>query len=364
MPSSKFVIESPVGNSFRVNKVKSMFDVDFDVVRKEYNVSIPIESKEWNVGLIVGASGSGKTSIAKRLFKDFDFFSGFSWKEHSILDDFSKEFTPKQITEALSAVGFSSPPDWLKPFAVLSNGQKMRAELARIMLECQKPVIYDEFTSVIDRHVAKIGSAAIQKFIRKNKKQFIAVSCHYDIEEWLEPDWVYDVNSHTFSWRSLRRPEINVGIRKASQDEWQLFKDFHYLSSDHNTAAHKYIAEIDGVPAAWCSVLHLPHPHVKNIKKIHRIVVRPDYQGIGLGIKFMSEIAKIYSKNNQRISLVTSSPSFIHGLQKNKNWIMTRKPGRLRTASNSGVLKGTTSDARLTATFEFNKESIFSDRTI
>jgi ABC-type ATPase with predicted acetyltransferase domain len=160
MPSSKFVIESPIGNSFRVNKVKSMFDVDFDVVRKEYNVSIPIENRPWNIGLIVGASGSGKTSIAKRLFADFDLFSGFQWEAKSILDDFSAQFTPKQITEALSSVGFSSPPDWLKPFSVLSNGQKMRAELARLMLESEKPVIYDEFTSVIDRQVAK--SAARQ----------------------------------------------------------------------------------------------------------------------------------------------------------------------------------------------------------
>lgn len=359
MPSSKFVIESPIGNSFRVNKVKSMFDVDFDVVRKEYNVSIPIENRPWNIGLIVGASGSGKTSIAKRLFADFDLFSGFQWEAKSILDDFSAQFTPKQITEALSSVGFSSPPDWLKPFSVLSNGQKMRAELARLMLESEKPVIYDEFTSVIDRQVAKIGSAAIQKFIRKHQKQFIAVSCHYDIEEWLEPDWVYDVNSHTFSWRSLRRPSINIGIRKADQSEWKLFKDFHYLSSNHNTASHKYIAEIDEVPAAWCSVLHLPHPHVKNIKKIHRIVVRPDYQGIGLGIKFMSEIAKIYSKTGNRITLVTSSPSFIYGLQKNNNWIMTRRPGRLTTTTKSGILKGTTSDARLTATFEFKPEKEF-----
>jgi len=355
MPSSKFVIESPTGNSFRVNKVKSMFDVDVDVIRKEYDVSIPIEGTDWNIGLIVGASGTGKTSIAKRLFDGFDLFQGFEWSAQSILDDFSDQFTPKQITEALSSVGFASPPDWLKPFSVLSNGQKMRAELARLMLESTKPVIYDEFTSVVDRQVAKIGSAAIQKFIRRQKKQFIAVSCHYDIEDWLEPDWVYDVNTHKFSRRSLRRPSINVGVRKADQSEWKLFKDFHYLSSDHNTAAHKYIAEIDGVPAAWCSVLHFPHPHVKNMKRIHRIVVRPDYQGVGLGVKFMSEIAKIYAKTKHRVTLVTSAPSFIHGLQRNNDWVMTRKPSRV--GASDGALKGATSESRLTATFEFRSKN-------
>jgi ABC-type ATPase with predicted acetyltransferase domain len=190
MPSAKFVVQSETGKSFKVNKVKSMFDCDMDIVKKEYDVDIPIENESWNVGLIVGASGTGKTTIAKKLFKDFLLFEGFEWKGKSIVDDFPDDLSAKEITEILSKVGFASPPDWLKPFAVLSNGQKMRAELARLIMEADKPFIYDEFTSVVDRQVACIGSAAIQKFVRKTNKQFIAVSCHYDIAEWLEPDWI------------------------------------------------------------------------------------------------------------------------------------------------------------------------------
>lgn len=330
-----------------------MFDCDMDIVKKEFNVNIPIEDQKWNVGLIVGASGTGKTTIAKNVFSDFNLFQGFEWSENSIIDDFEDKYTAKEITEILSKVGFSSPPDWLKPFAVLSNGQKMRAELARLILESDQPFIYDEFTSVVDRQVAQIGSAAIQKFIRKQDKQFIAVSCHYDIEKWLEPDWVYDCNKMEFYRRSLRRPEIKCSIRKADQSEWKQFMDFHYLSHDHNKAAHKYVCEINGDPVAWCSVLHFPHPKVKNMKRIHRIVVKPDYQGIGVGSRFMSEIARKYKQDGYRMSLVTSSPAFIHGLQQNKNWAMTRKPSRLQNTAKTGALAGTTSDARLTATFEF-----------
>lgn len=330
-----------------------MFDCDMDVVKKEFNVNIPIEDQKWNVGLIVGASGTGKTTIAKNVFNDFNLFEGFDWSKNSIIDDFEDKYTAKEITEILSKVGFSSPPDWLKPFGVLSNGQKMRAELARLILESDQPFIYDEFTSVVDRQVAQIGSAAIQKFIRKQNKQFIAVSCHYDIEEWLEPDWVYDCNKMEFYRRSLRRPDIECSIRKADQTEWKQFMDFHYLSHDHNKAAHKYICEINGDPVAWCSVLHFPHPKIKNMKRIHRIVVKPDYQGIGVGSRFMSEIARKYKQDGYRMSLVTSSPAFIHGLQQNKNWAMTRKPSRLQNTAKTGALAGTTSDARLTATFEF-----------
>ena len=39
----------------------------------------------------------------------------------------------------------------------------------------------DEFTSVVDRQVAQIGAHAIQKYVRKHGRQFVAVSCHYDI---------------------------------------------------------------------------------------------------------------------------------------------------------------------------------------
>ena len=353
MPSAKFVIETEITPSFRVEKVKGQFDYLLSVVRKEFDVNIPIEDISWNIGLIVGASGSGKTTIAKEVFKDFKLFDKFEWSAKAVIDDFAENLSAIQITDSLNKVGFSSPPDWLKPFAVLSNGQKMRAELARLILETNEPIIYDEFTSVVDRQVAQIGSAAIQKYIRKENKQFIAVSCHYDIEEWLEPDWVYDANEKQFYRRLLRRPEIKIDIRKAQQNEWELFKEFHYLDAAHNKAAHKYIAEINGEPVAWCSFLHFPHPKVKNVKRVHRIVVKPDYQGIGVGGKFMSELAKDYKNAGMRIRLVTSAPSFIHGLSASKNWMMVRKPSRLQNTAKTGVLKGTTSDARLTASFEF-----------
>ena len=353
MPRAKFVVKSPVIKTFRTEKIKGMFDVQMDEIAKHFDVDLPIEDIDWNVGLIVGASGTGKTTIAKKLFDDFEFFNGFNWNSKSVVDDFSEQFTPKQITEALSKVGFSSPPDWLKPFNVLSNGQKMRAELARLILECDKPVIYDEFTSVVDRQVAQVGSAAIQKFIRKQKKQFIALSCHYDIEDWLEPDWTYDVNTHQFNRRCLRRPQIEINVRKAEQHEWREFMEHHYLSHEHNRSAHKYIAEIGGQSVAWCSVLHFPHPKRKNTKRIHRIVVKPDYQGFGLGYRFQCSVAEQYKNQGYRMTIVTSNPALIHAMYARKEWVMTRKPSRLQNTAKSGVLAGSTSDARLTASFEY-----------
>ena len=101
-----------------------------------------------------------------------------------------------EITRMFYAVGFGSVPSWLKPYSVLSNGEKMRVDLARALLE-KDFVVFDEFTSVVDRTVAKTACIAINKAVKRTEKKFVAVSCHYDILEWLCPDWVFDTNTMT-----------------------------------------------------------------------------------------------------------------------------------------------------------------------
>ena len=101
-----------------------------------------------------------------------------------------------QATGALASVGLGDVPSWLRPFNALSNGQQFRAGLARLVTEAPDEVVVDEFTSVIDRQIAKVGALAFGKNWRRNKgKKVVLLSCHYDIIEWLQPDWVYDVNT-------------------------------------------------------------------------------------------------------------------------------------------------------------------------
>jgi ABC-type ATPase with predicted acetyltransferase domain len=65
-----------------------------------------------------------------------------------------------------------------------------------LVTEAPNEVVVDEFTSVIDRQIAKVGALAFGKNWRRNKgKKVVLLSCHYDIIEWLQPDWVYDVNT-------------------------------------------------------------------------------------------------------------------------------------------------------------------------
>lgn len=183
-------------DSFRANKVKSLFNAE-NGYTWEHTAEIPIE-EDFQIGLIVGPSGSGKTSIGKQVWNNtpiHDLYSNWD-KDKPIVDCIAPDGDFKRVTGALSAVGLGDVPAWLRPFSVLSNGEQFRAGLARLMVDSPKKTVIDEFTSVIDRQIAKIGAAAFAKSWRRNKeKQIILLSCHYDIIEWLQPDWVYDTRT-------------------------------------------------------------------------------------------------------------------------------------------------------------------------
>lgn len=191
MPHFDIVKTCEPSQSFRVQKVKSDFDVKEEHTKEHFVGDITFPEK-WNIGVIVGGSGTGKSTIAKELFSD-EYINGFEWNGASVIDDMPKSGVD-DITRMFYAVGFGSVPSWLKPYSVLSTGEKMRCDIARSLLE-RDFVVFDEFTSVVDRQVAQTSCMAINKAIKKTDKKFVAVSCHYDILEWLQPDWVFDTNT-------------------------------------------------------------------------------------------------------------------------------------------------------------------------
>jgi ABC-type ATPase with predicted acetyltransferase domain len=191
--------------SFRVESVVGQFTLQDVKLEKVFRGNIDVEDEEWQVGVIVGRSGTGKTTIAKHLFPDA-YIRGFTYKEPSILDDFPEQLPTTDITRALSSVGFSSPPEWLKSYEQLSQGEKMRVDIARALLLNEPIIVFDEFTSVVDREVAKVSSLAIQKAVRRTSKQFIAVTCHYDVIDYLEPDWVLCTDDMSFTKKKLGTP--------------------------------------------------------------------------------------------------------------------------------------------------------------
>jgi len=183
--------------SFRAEKVKSLFNPESGHTWSHI-ADIPAEGAGWQIGLIVGPSGSGKSSLGKQVWgadRIHDLYSGWD-NDKPIVDCIAPEGDFKAVTGALASVGLGDVPAWLRPFKVLSNGEQFRAGLARLTVDAPDKVVVDEFTSVIDRQIAQVGAAAFAKAWRRNTgKQIILLSCHYDIIEWLQPDWVYDTRT-------------------------------------------------------------------------------------------------------------------------------------------------------------------------
>lgn len=192
MPHFDIVKHNNPDTTFRVSKIQADFDVKLEHSNEHFVGDIDMPEK-WNIGVIVGASGTGKSTIAKELFNK-ELINGFEYKAKSVIDDMPKSSSINEITKMFYNVGFGSVPSWLKSYSVLSNGEKMRVDLARAMLE-KDFVVFDEFTSVVDRQVAQTSCIAINKAIKNTNKKFIAISCHYDILDWLQPDWVFDTNT-------------------------------------------------------------------------------------------------------------------------------------------------------------------------
>lgn len=192
MSTFNILRKSKLEESFRVNAIKNMFDLQISEVNETFNGDITL-SDDWLIGVIYGASGTGKTTIANEIFgKPFV----KNYRSNSVIDDFSKSIEIKKITETLNSVGFSSVPSWLKPYSVLSTGEKMRVDLASAILETpgNDIIIFDEYTSVVNREVAKIMSIALAKTIRRMNRKIILVSCHDDVLDYLEPDWEFNTN--------------------------------------------------------------------------------------------------------------------------------------------------------------------------
>jgi ABC-type lipoprotein export system ATPase subunit len=336
-------VDTPLVNSARVTQMSALFDVPWSERAKiEWDVPLPVDEKSWNVGLIVGPSGSGKTTVARAAFGLTD---PPAWSEdRSLLDDFPKGMSVRDITGLLCAVGLSAAPSWMRPHHVLSNGEQFRASMARLVAETRKDdlVVVDEFTSVVDRQVAKVASHALQKTIRREKRRFVAVTCHYDVVDWLQPDWVLDVSTREFTWRSQRpHPPLELVVAEVGRAAWTLFAPHHYLSAHLHPAAHCYGGWIDGQLVAFTSYLHFPHSRVRDIKMGHRLVVLPDFQGLGIGGRLDDWLGQYLHERGYRYRNVVAHPAMVNFYARSPRWRLTNGPKKqVQTGKTHGPRRG------------------------
>lgn len=333
-------VETDVSRSARARQLEGMFDVPGAPKQQQrWQLDVPIEERDWNVGLIVGPSGAGKSTILRDAFGAE---RELTWEGKSVVDCFDKSHSMQEIAAACQAVGFNTIPAWLRPHHVLSNGERFRVHMARLLLEAQsdETIVVDEFTSVVDRQVAQIGAHAVAKHVRRNGQRFVAATCHYDVLDWLQPDWVIEPATRTFTWRSVQpRPELEVSISAVPYAAWELFAPFHYLTAELNKAARCFVLFVGDQPAAFAGVLHRPHAKARNIKGVSRLVTLPDWQGLGLAFVLVDALGAAYKTIGQRLRTYPAHPALIKGFDRSRSWALKQKPG-YASSNSKGVTHG------------------------
>lgn len=340
-----------------------MFDLPHaDMQAYAFDVDVPPMLDDWQIGVIVGPSGAGKTTVARAAYPlDLVTHDDASWTHPCILDDFPSDLDVETITGALISVGLSSVPAWMLPYNKLSTGQQFRAQLARALLESDQ-VVYDEFTSVVDRTVAKACSVSVAKHVRRDAdRRFVAVTCHYDILEWLEPDWVLDMADGSLERRRLRRPSIELVITEGERSAWTRFRHHHYLTGDLSPSARVFLAYVtlDGVSALAGFFSILPTMGMKGWWRGHRTVVLPDYQGMGIGNAMIEHVADaLWTRERKRFRATTAAPGIVHHRRKHPEmWRLVDAP-RMKAPSGNRKMHVKTSAGRLTTTWEYLPTSL------
>ena len=354
---SDIILKHTIKNDIYTEYVYNAFDIqnkDESIVKIANNIRLDFE---WNIGVIYGGSGTGKSTLLKQFGEIkqpiFD-------NTKSLISNFDF-ITPEEATSVLSSMGLSSVPAWLRPFNVLSNGEQYRATMAYIVAKASNDeiILIDEYTSVVDRDVAKAMSNSLQKYIRRTNKKIVLASCHFDILEWLQPDWVYSPNKERVErpdYLRQSKPKIELEIFRCRYETWRIFKQHHYLSDELNKAAKSFCMTWNDKPIAFIAILPMPSGYLQNAFRVSRLVVLPDYQGLGIGIKILNYFGTMYKNLNLSLYIKTSNPSLFNGMSRNQhNWKLVNENNNIEQIKkeNENIKKNDNRNV-----FFFRKESI------
>ena len=355
-------LESPVSNSYRCKRAADSLDIDTEK-KSIHELKIEADLKSpYNIGLIVGASGSGKTTLAKQIFGE-NCFETILDQSKPIIEQLPKELDYDSCASILAGVGLTSVPCWIRPVNTLSNGQKARAEAALLMCKNDFSVI-DEWTSVVDRTVAKVMSHCIQKHARKTNSKIVLLSCHYDVIDWLNPDWIIDCNKQEFIdrrslWQSFKRSEqLNFEIKQITKQSWSYFSKYHYLSDKLPGGENYFFGLFHNENQIGFQCFSNYVPHRKGTKKIfhsNRTVIHPDYAGMGLGIKLITKTSFLMKEKGFRPMAKFSSTPIFKAMSKDPVWKLLdvkRQIGKMNVGGNMMRKKGFRENIK-TYSFEF-----------
>lgn len=124
------------------------------------------------------------------------------------------------------------------------------------------------------------------------------------------------------------------------------------MNTDLHNAAQQYVGVVNGEIVAHTGVIFFPLQ--KGKKRVHRFVVLPDYQGVGIGTAFINAVSEIVCGEGYEVNLTTTTPALVGSLRRSPRWTLARY-GRNKTnfshAAESKSLNNAISNNRITYSF-------------
>jgi ABC-type ATPase with predicted acetyltransferase domain len=289
------------------------------------DVELKIGSRD--VVYITGDSGSGKSVLLKAIRKDLGReavdMSHIRVDRNKPLIETVGE-TVGQGLELLSRVGLNDAFLFLRKYGELSDGQRYRYRVAKLVESGKQWWIMDEFCSTLDRDTAKIVAFNVQKLARKLGKAVVAATTHTDLFEDLRPSvhvhkrfgkeiQVKYLPDNSFDhWRKFACSLLKeMQVEEGSYEDWKKVAGFHYRShrvafmqkifvlkrKDRVCGAIVYVHPMSAAP---CRERVIKIESMKDLNekvtRIARVVVHPKYRTIGVGVKLVHDSLPLCGK--------------------------------------------------------------------
>jgi len=308
----------------RTIKVAEAFGIGTD--EQEF---IIYDNAELKIGLkdivyITGDSGSGKSVLLKAFKKDLgpeavDMADAEFDPTKPLIDTLGKTFN--EGLELLSRVGLNDAFLFVRRYDQLSDGQKYRYRVAKLIESGAQFWLMDEFCSTLDRDTAKIVTYNVQKLARKEGKAVIAATTHTDLFEDLAPSvhihkrfgkeiqvhyYPNDINRECSLLREMR-------IQQGTREDYEKLAPFHYRDAGRLICPQKIFVLKRADELCGVIVYQSPPVHTfgrkaasgrkltiqevnRDLTCIARVVVHPKYRTIGLGVKLVRETLPLAGK--------------------------------------------------------------------
>lgn len=165
---------------------------------KEFKVydNVTLEVRQGDVVYITGQSGSGKSLLLKELARQIALEQPVADIDKVVLEEVPLIDQVGSSTDdairILNLAGLNDAYLFVRKPSELSDGQRYRFRIAKLLESGCKVWVADEFGAVLDRTTAKVVAFNVRKFAKKCGATVIVATTHKDLLDELAPTLFVD----------------------------------------------------------------------------------------------------------------------------------------------------------------------------